>query len=97
MSLGTLLFKILKIISYLALAILLFGAISFFIPFLLDLCRNAPAATVSCDAPIYRTFYELGFTILMLAVFTGLPTLLALCGLYFLVKDCFLQQNKTSS
>lgn len=89
MQVKTTLFKLFKLICYVALIVVTFGALSLFLPFILDMCSNASGGTIACTSPTARSFYELGFTITMMAVFTGLPLLLALFGLIFFIKDLF--------
>ncbi len=78
---------LLRALCYLALAVMLFGVIALFAPSMLGVCQNAPGASVKCTDPAYRWFFETGFTIVMLGIFTGVPTLLALGGLVFSVVD----------
>lgn len=79
--------RILRIVCYLALVIVLAGIVSLIWPFATDHCSNQSGATVSCTSTLYQTMYEFGFTVVMMAIFTGLPALLALGGVVFLVKD----------
>ena len=80
---------IVRIICYAALAMVIIGSISLFVPFALDLCSNQSGGTVKCTAPFYRGVFEFGFVTVMMSVFTGIPTLLALGGIGFLIKDVF--------
>ncbi|MEQ8825525.1 MAG: hypothetical protein RIC14_14245 [Filomicrobium sp.] len=78
---------LLRVLCYLALAVMLFGAIALFGPFLLGVCEDASSGTVKCTDPTYRWFFETGFMIVMMGIFTGLPSLLALGGIVFSVID----------
>ena len=89
MTVGQVIWMIIKVICYVALAVVLAGVISLFAPPMLELCSPLGGGTVKCTAPIYRSFYEFGFTVVMLTVFTGIPGLLALAGLVFLIRDVF--------
>ena len=79
--------RILRILCYLALVIVLAGFVSLVFPFVTDNCANQSGGTVSCTNPFYRDMFEFGFTVVMFSIFTGLPGLLALGGIVFLVKD----------
>lgn len=78
----------LRIVCYGALALVLAGALSLFVPFLLDLCAQS-GGSVTCTDPFYRSIYEFGFSIVLMSVFTGAPVLLAFAGLVFLIRDIF--------
>lgn len=86
MSIKSLCWKLFKTLCYLALIIVITGGAALFLPFIFDLCQNQSGGTVGCDAPIYRSIYEYGFTIVMMSVFTGIPILLALIGLVLLIR-----------
>ena len=89
MTVGQVSWWIIKFICYAALALVVTGAISLFAPPMLELCSPLGGGTVTCTAPIYRSFYEFGFTVAMLNAFTGIPGLLAIAGLVFLIRDMF--------
>lgn len=78
---------LLRILCYVALAVMLFGALCLFGPLLLGLCEDTSGGTVKCTDPTYRWFFETGFMIVMMGIFTGLPSLLALGGLVFSLVD----------
>lgn len=80
---------IVRIVCYAALAIVVAGAAGLFAPLALDLCANRPGSTAKCVAPIFRIIHEFGYTVILVTVFTGLPGLLALGGVVFLVRDVF--------
>ena len=78
---------ILRVVCSVALAIMLFGVVVLFLPIAMEHCKSANGGIVKCTSPTCRWFFETDFTIVMRGVFTGLPTLLALGGLAFLVLD----------
>ena len=88
MSFKTIAWNILRVVCYLALAIVAAGIISLSGVFALDLCKQS-GGTVTCSDPFYRKMYEFGFTVVLMSVFTGLPALLAIGGLVFAVRDIF--------
>lgn len=81
------LLTILRVICYLALVVMLLGAAGLFLPFMLDLCSNQSGGTVKCTEPLYRQAFEIGFTIVMMGVYTGAPLILALGGAIFGLFD----------
>ena len=87
MTFTRLIWIIARIICYAALALVIVGAASFFVPYWLELCSNQAGGTIRCTDPLYRTMAEFGFTVVMLSVFTGIPTLLSLGALIFAVVD----------
>lgn len=85
--------KILRVVCYLALVIMVAGFLSLVGPFVLNLCREAGGGQIACDAPVYRDVYEFGFMVVMMGVFTGLPALLAMGGVGFGVYDLFFRRR----
>lgn len=89
MTVGKVLWVILKVMCYGALAFVVVGFISLVAPSMLGLCDEPVGTTIKCSDPLYRSIFEFGFTVVMLTVFTGLPGLLALGGVGFLIRDVF--------
>lgn len=89
MTIDKVLWLLLKVICYVALAVVAAGFISLVGPSMLGLCAEPVGTSIKCSDPLYRSIFEFGFTVVMLTVFTGLPGLLALGGVVFLVRDVF--------
>ncbi len=85
---------VLRVACYAALATMVFGGVALFAPFVFDLCRNASGGVVKCTDPTYRWFFETGFVIVMMGIFTGLPGLLALGGVAFAVRDLWPRRSQ---
>lgn len=85
---------LLRFVCYTALVIMLFGAIALFAPFIFGFCRNASGGIIKCTDPTYRWWFETGFTIVMMGVFTGVPGLLALGGVVFSVVDLWRRSRR---
>lgn len=81
--------RIVKFVCYVALAIVFAGVASLFVPSMLGLCSHASGGTLKCNDPMYHRIFEFGYTVVMLTVFTGIPGLLAMGGLVFLIRDVF--------
>lgn len=94
MTLGKVFWGIVRLVCYAALILVLAGAASLFGPFLLDLCSQQSGGTVACVDPFYRSVFEFGYTVVLMTVFTGLPGLLALGGLFFFIRDVFWRRNR---
>lgn len=80
-------FKVLRFLCYTALVIVLIGLLSLVLPFAFDLCSTQSGGIVNCTSELYRKFYEFGFTVVMMSIFTGVPGILAIGGVVFLFKD----------
>lgn len=80
---------IVRVLCYGALVIVAAGAAGLFAPFMLDWCQNQSGGTIKCTSPFYRQIYEFGFTVVMMSIFTGVPALLALGGIFFTLIDLF--------
>ncbi len=76
-----------RVVCYAALALVIAGAIALVAPFALGLCWNKSGGIIACSAPAYRQVYEFGFSVVLMAIFTGFPALLAIGGLVFSVID----------
>lgn len=79
--------KVLRCMCYAALCLAIVAVAALVIPFAFELCRDGGAGQIVCTAPIYRTIFDLGFTIIMFGAFTGLPAGLAAAGLVLLLRD----------
>lgn len=76
-----------KAICYLALAIVLSGIAAILIVEGFSLCRALDDPARQCSSAFGSALVTWGTGVLMLTVFTGLPALLALLGIVFLVRD----------
>ena len=76
--------RVLKIICYVALGALLAG---FAVLGVLDICPRLDEGGISCVSPAFEVVAGIAMAIVLLSVFMGLPSLLALGGLIFLAFD----------
>ena len=50
-------------------------------------CPTLNEGGIRCVTPAYQSVAEYGMTVLLLTVFTGIPGLMAIGGMIFLVRD----------
>lgn len=79
--------RLVRIVCYSALGLAVLCVAALKAPLVLDLCRDGGVGELVCDMPIYKTIFEVGFSIAMFGAFTGLPVGLAAGGLGFLLRD----------
>lgn len=84
---GIFAFFVLRVVCYVALAIVVSGIGAMVLVSMLDVCPTLHEGGISCNAPIYQHIAEFGMTVLLLTVFTGFPALLAIGGIVFLARD----------
>ncbi|MCW2306767.1 hypothetical protein [Rhodobium gokarnense] len=77
----------LKIASIAALILVVAGIGSLVAVTMLDACPTLNEGAIRCTSGTAQGFAEFGMTVLLLTVFTGIPGLLAVIGLGFLVRD----------
>ena len=77
----------LKIASIAALILVATGIGSLVVVSGFDLCPTLNEGTIQCTSGAAQGFAEFGIRVLLLTVFTGVPGLLAVIGLGFLVRD----------
>jgi len=82
--LGLLVFKL---ICYLALLAVLAGIASLVFVSTMDVCPRLDEGDIACTNPFYESLASFGMVVVLATVFTGLPGLLALGGVVFLIRD----------
>lgn len=78
---------IVKWICWLALALVCLSFVALFAPLALGLCVEHGGGQALCDAPIWRTVYEWGFTGVVLSFTSVVPAALAALGIGFLLIE----------
>jgi len=86
---GELLYLTLRVICYCALALVVAGFGSFFLLGAFDVCPRPDPGSISCNTPFQESLASFGLGVMLVSVFTGLPLLLALAGLFFLVRGLY--------
>lgn len=86
-TIGTIAFFVLRLVCYVALAIVVCGIGAMVLVSMLDVCPTLHEGGISCNEPVYQHLAEFGMTVLLLTVFTGFPALLAIGGIIFLARD----------
>ncbi|MEM7426180.1 MAG: hypothetical protein AAF441_08790 [Pseudomonadota bacterium] len=56
-----------------------------------ELCSSLSTGSIRCSSPTAQTLAELSFGIVLISVFTGIPTLFALLGVVFLIRALWLR------
>jgi hypothetical protein len=74
-----------KILCYLALACELAAIACLALVTELGVCPRLDEGGIECVSPIYESIASFGTAVVLMTVFTGLPGLLALGGIVFLV------------
>ncbi len=96
-SAWTSLLPLVRWICYLALAVVVAGFASMFILSASGACPTLGTGGIVCTTPFYKELATYGLTIVLLTVFTGLPGLLAIAGVFFLLHRIFLWRTRGAS
>jgi hypothetical protein len=75
----------LKILCYLALACEIAAAASLALVSKLGVCPRLDEGGIECVSPFYESIAGFGATVVLMTVFTGIPGLLALGAIVFLI------------
>ncbi len=81
------LFLILRIVCYGALAVVALGFLGMIVFSQPDMCSSFSTGSISCKSPAIEELAKLTMGLLLVSVFTGLPIVLALGGVFFAVRD----------
>lgn len=85
-------FLLFRLVCYLALAVVLLGfGASFLLP-LTGACSSISTGGVVCSSPFYKQLGDFSLGVMLITVYTGLPGLLALAGIYFVLRKIFLRK-----
>jgi hypothetical protein len=80
-------FLLLRIVCYFSLALVVAGIASLALVSAQNACPRLDTGAIQCVAPGYKALAEFGMSVVLFTVFTGLPALLAMGGLAYLVRD----------
>jgi hypothetical protein len=78
---------VLKLLCYVALAVVLAGLVAAGIVAQTGGCPRFDEAGVQCISPFYEQLGSFAMAVLLVSVFTGVPVILAIVGLVFLLRD----------
>jgi hypothetical protein len=78
---------IIRLICYLALAFVASGIAAMVYVTYVGGCLRLDEGSVQCISPFYETLGSYGLGVVMVSLFTGLPAILAIAGLIFLIRD----------
>ena len=80
------LFLVFRVVCYGALATVLLGLFGLIVFSQPEVCSSFSTGAISCKTPALEELAKLTMGLLLVSVFTGLPVLLALIGLFFAVR-----------
>jgi hypothetical protein len=92
-ALGSVLFLLLRLLCYAALVVVVLGFGSVIVLSLTGACSRIDTGDIVCSSDIYKQLGEFGMGVMLVTVFTGLPALLALAGVFFLIRKVYLWRN----
>jgi hypothetical protein len=78
---------VLRSLCYLAFGFLLAGLGTLAFIDASGMCTQLGASAVACLTPLFDRVAQFSVAVVLLSVFTGLPALLALFGLFFLMRE----------
>ncbi len=87
---GRVLFLLLRILCYAALLIVVVGFGSVILLSVTDACSRIDTGAIVCSSESYKQIGEFGMGVMLVTAFTGLPMLLALGGVFFLLRKIYL-------
>ncbi|WP_421856992.1 hypothetical protein [Oricola sp.] len=79
-------FLLFRWLCYAALAYVVAGFGSLILLSLMDVCPRLDTGAIECVSETYTSIAKFGMGAALISVFTGLPLLLALLGLFFLLR-----------
>jgi hypothetical protein len=82
---GKVLFLILRVVCYLALALIVSSIVALVAAMTFGDCTQS-GESVACTSSLLQGIVSAASITLLTSVFTGLPTLLALGGIFFLIR-----------
>lgn len=88
---------VLRLICYLTLAAVISSFAALVILTQTGACSSITTGGITCDTPLAKELAGLGLGIVLLTVFTGVPALLAMAGVVFLLYDIFLWRARRNS
>ncbi|MGI9412749.1 MAG: hypothetical protein ACR2PM_03730 [Hyphomicrobiales bacterium] len=86
---GEIAYLVFRLICYGALIVVVTGIAIMVALSVLDLCPRLDTGSVSCNTPFQEELATVAMGIMLVTVFTGIPTLLALAGAFFLIRGLY--------
>lgn len=83
-------FLVVRLVCYAALAAVLFAIVSMVVLLETGACSSISTGGVTCSAAHYKDIAGWSLGILLLTTFTGIPALMALAGIFFLLRKLYL-------
>ncbi len=92
---GKVLFLILRIVCYLALVLVLSSIVALVVAMTFGECAQGSGGGIDCTSSLAQGVVDAAFGMLLLSVFTGFPALLALGGIFFLIRAIALKNARS--
>ena len=91
------LFVLLQVACILVLLYVVSGIGALILTSALDVCPQLNEGNIRCNSETYQSIAEYGMTVLLITVFTGLPALMAIAGLVFIVRALLKLRSRRAS
>ncbi len=88
-AVGSVLYLLLRLVCYAALILVVLGFGSVIVLSLTQACSRIDTGAIVCSSETYKQIGEFGMGVMLVTVFTGLPMLLALGGVFFLIRKIY--------
>ena len=88
-ALGSVLFLLLRLLCYAALAVVVLGFGSVILLSVTGACSRIDTGGIVCISETYRQLGEFGMGVMLTTVLTGVPAVLALAGVFFLARKIY--------
>lgn len=85
--------RVLRIVCYIALTVVVLAVVILLALGLSDICPRIDTGAVECSSEFAKYAAQLAMAAVLLSIFTGLPGLLAIGGVYFLVRDALRRRS----
>ena len=89
-GLGSVLFLLLRLICYAVLVLVLLGFGSVVVLSLTGACPRIDTGAIVCNSDTYKQIGEFGMGVMLVSAFTGIPLMMAIAGVGFLVRKIYL-------
>ena len=89
-GLGSVLFLLLRLICYAVLVLVLLGFGSVVVLSLTGACPRIDTGAIVCNSDTYKQIGQFGMGVMLVTAFTGIPALMAIAGVAFLIRKIYL-------
>lgn len=89
-GLGSVLFLLLRLVCYAVLLLVILGFGSVVVLSLTGACPRIDTGAIVCTSDTYKQIGSFGMGVMLVTAFTGIPALMAIAGVFFLVRKIYL-------